>query len=321
MTTPVRREVEHEITVHADAADVYRMLADVENWPRLFPPSVFVDYLERNGNSERIRIWATANGEAKNWTSRRLLNPEALRIQFWQEVSTPPVAEMSGTWIVEATGSQRTRLRLRHEYRAVDDHPEGLAWIDEAVDTNSRAELPSLKATVEQATQTKELTLSFADTVRVNGSAKDVYDFINDAQLWSERLPHVAKVWLTESTPGLQVLRMDTLTNGGLTHTTESVRVCFPHHKIAYKQTMLPALMTLHTGCWRFDEDPADTAAILATSQHTVVINEANITRFLGDDAGVAQAREFLRAALSTNSTATLGYARDYAESRRGGTR
>jgi ribosome-associated toxin RatA of RatAB toxin-antitoxin module len=317
MSTPLLREVEHEITVRAPAADVYRMLAEVENWPRLFPPSVYVDYLERNGNSERIRIWATANGEAKNWTSRRVLEPEALTIRFWQEVSAPPVAEMYGTWLVEPAGGEQTRLRLLHRYRAIDDDPEQLAWIDRAVDTNSRKELPALKATVEQASQAAELTMSFSDTVRINGSGKDVYDFVNEANLWAHRVPHVAQVWLAETTPGVQTLRMDTLTKDGTTHTTESVRVCFPHHKIAYKQTTLPALMTLHTGYWLFEEDPRDANAVLATAQHTVVINEANIASVLGPNADVAQAREYVRGALSANSTATLGYAKQYAESRR----
>ena len=316
-TTPVLREVEHEITVQANAADVYRMLAEVENWPRLFPPSVYVDYVERNGNEERIRIWATANGEAKNWTSRRVLDPKAMSIRFWQEVSAPPVAEMNGTWIIEPVAAGETRLRLLHEYRAIDDRPEDLDWIEKAVDTNSRSELPSLKASVEHATQAAELTMSFSDTVRINGAAKDVYDFINDAHLWSERLPHVVTVKLTEDTPGLQVLRMDTQAKDGSTHTTESVRVCFPHYKIAYKQTTLPALMTLHTGYWLLEAAPDDADAILATSQHTVVINAANITSVLGADAGVAQAREFVRAALSANSTATLRHAKAYAESQR----
>ncbi|MGC5412953.1 SRPBCC family protein, partial [Streptomyces sp. DT225] len=77
MTT---REVEHEITVRAAASEVYRLLAEVENWPRLFPPSVHVEQLEADGDQERIRIWATANGEAKSWTSIRVLDPEGLRI-------------------------------------------------------------------------------------------------------------------------------------------------------------------------------------------------------------------------------------------------
>lgn len=312
MTT---REVEHEITVQAPATDVYRLLAEVENWPRLFPPSVYVDYLERDGNEERIRIWATANGEAKNWSSRRTLDPETLRIRFWQEVSTPPVAEMTGTWIIERLGEHSTRVRLLHSYRAIDDDPEGLAWIDAAVDRNSRAELPGLKNNLELSAGQAGLSLSFEDSVQVAGAAKDVYDFVNEAQLWTERLPHVAEVELTEDTPGLQTLRMDTRTKDGSTHTTESVRVCFPHHLIAYKQTTLPALLDLHTGRWTFTEGPDGVTT--ATSQHTVVLKAAAITSVLGPDADVPAARAFIRDALGNNSRATLQYAKEHAEARR----
>ncbi|GGV77853.1 actinorhodin polyketide synthase bifunctional cyclase/dehydratase [Streptomyces gelaticus] len=314
-TVQMTREVEHEITVAAPAEDVYRLLAEVENWPRLFPPSVYVDHVEKNGNEERIRIWATANGEAKNWTSRRRLDPENRRIEFAQEVSAPPVARMSGTWILEPRGERQCRVRLLHSYRAVDDDPDGLAWIDRAVDRNSRTELAALRENVELAANSAELTLSFEDSVEIAGSAKDAYDFINEAQLWVERLPHVSSVRLTEDTPGVQKLRMDTVAKDGSTHTTESVRVCFPHHGIAYKQTTLPALMSLHTGHWRFQE--RGDGITDATSQHTVVVNTANIARILGPDAGVPEARAFLREALGANSRATLGHAKTFAEARR----
>ncbi|MFC7266003.1 MULTISPECIES: aromatase/cyclase [Streptomyces] len=310
MTT---REVEHEITVSAPAEAVYRLIAEVRNWPRIFPPTIYVDQVEEDGNTERIRIWATANGEAKNWTSRRVLDPRKLRIEFRQEVSTPPVAAMGGTWIIEPVSATESRVRLLHDYRAVDDDPKGLEWIDEAVDRNSRSELAALKTNVELAHAAEDLTFSFEDTVPIAGSAKDVYDFINDAHLWSERLPHVATVRLEEDTPGLQSLEMDTRAKDGSTHTTKSYRVTFPHQKIAYKQVTLPALMTLHTGYWTF----ADTAdGVAASSQHTVTINTENIAKILGADATVEDAKTFVRDALSTNSRATLGHAKDYAEAR-----
>ncbi|WP_059008587.1 aromatase/cyclase [Streptomyces specialis] len=314
MTESGHREVEHEITVDAPAADVYRLIAEVVNWPRIFPPTVFVDHVERGGNTERIRIWATANGEAKNWTSRRVLDPEKLRIEFRQEVSTPPVAAMGGTWLIESISATQSRVRLLHDYRAIDDDPDSLAWIDQAVDRNSRSELAALKKNVELATGADELYLAFEDTVQINGSAKDVYDFLNEAQLWKERLAHVARVELTEDTPGLQILEMDTRTKDGSTHTTKSVRVCFPDSRIVYKQITLPALMTLHTGYWKLEEN-AD--GVAATSQHAVIINTENITRILGEDADLAQAKAFVKNALSTNSTATLGYAKAYAEGKR----
>ncbi|TDT28682.1 aromatase [Streptomyces sp. BK208] len=314
MSASEPREVEHEITVSAPAGDVYRLIADVTNWPRVFPPTIYVDHLERSGDEELIRIWATANGEAKNWTSRRVLDPGNLRITFRQQVSTPPVASMGGTWIVEPVDGSTARVRLLHDYTAVDDDPAGLAWIEEAVDRNSRTELAALKTNVELATASEELTFSFEDTVAVDGSAKDAYDFVNEAGRWAERLPHVATVRLTEDTPGLQTLEMDTRAKDGSTHTTRSYRVCLEGRKIAYKQTTLPALMSLHTGYWTFRD--TDTGA-LASSQHTVVLRPENIERILGPGAGVAEAREYVRTALSTNSRATLGHARDYAEARR----
>ncbi|WP_405582895.1 aromatase/cyclase [Streptomyces sp. NBC_01092] len=311
MTT---RQVEHEITVDAPAPAVYRLIAEVENWPRIFPPTIYVDHLERGEGEERIRIWATAGGEAKNWTSRRTLDADGLRITFRQEVSAPPVAAMGGAWIIEPLSAAASRIRLLHDYRAIDDDPEGLKWIDEAVDRNSRSELAALKTNVELAHAAEEITFSFEDTVQVEGSAKDLYDFVNEAGLWVERLPHVASVRFSEDTPGLQTLEMDTRAKDGSTHTTKSYRVTFPHHRIAYKQVTLPALMTLHTGYWTFAENDSGVAA---SSQHTVVLNTANIAKILGAGATVADARAYVQNALSTNSRATLGYAKDYAENRR----
>jgi aromatase len=310
-TTPC--EVEHQITVHAPARTAYDLIADVEAWPRLFPPSVHVQRLDTTGPEERIRIWATANGEIKTWNSRRVLDPEKMRVGFRQEVSSPPVASMGGTWIVEPISPHESRVRLLHDFRAVDDDPRALAWIGQAVDRNSKSELAALKANAELAAGPDDPVMTFEDTVAIKGSAADVYDFLNEAQLWSERLPHVARCSLVEDAPGVQLLEMDTQTKDGSTHTTKSVRVCFPHRLIAYKQIGLPALMTAHLGQWRIQE-VADEVRV--TSEHTVVINEENIPAVLGDGADVARASDFVRTALSTNSLATLGHAKAYAESR-----
>jgi aromatase len=308
------REVQHEVTVHAPGDVVYELLAEVANWPMLFPPTVYVDHLERSGNEERIRIWATAGGTVKNWTSARTLDPAALRIDFRQEIPTPPVAAMGGAWVVEPLGEGVSRVRLLHDFRALDDDPAGLEWIDEAVDRNSRAELAALRANLELAGTADELAFSFVDTVLVDGAAKDVYDFVDQADRWPERLPHVASVRLDEEEPGVQTLDMDTLAGDGTVHTTRSYRVCFPSHRIAYKQVVLPALLTTHTGRWTFERRDGGVAA---SSQHTVVLNAENIPRILGVDATVQDARDYVQNALSTNSRATLAYAKDFAESRR----
>jgi aromatase len=312
MSTSTTRQVEHEIIIGAPARNVYRLIVDVENWPQIFGPTVHVEYVERTARSERIHIWATANGTAKTWTSRREFDPDQLRIDFRQEVSQPPVGGMGGAWVVEPISEAKSRVRLLHDYHAASGDPADLAWIDKVVERNSQAELSALAANAELDPESSDLLLSFDDTVDINGLAKDVYDFLNEAQLWQERLPHVSRVLLEEETPGLQLLEMDTRTKDGSTHTTKSVRVCQPHTKIVYKQIQVPALMTLHTGHWLIDERPA--GGVSVTSRHTVRINDANIAAVLGEGADLADARTFVRNALSTNSLATLHQAKTYAE-------
>lgn len=308
---------EHSIAVEAPAGDVYRLLSDVAQWPTLFPPTIHAEQVERIGErAERIRIWATANGEIRTWTSRRVLDPAAHRIDFRVEVVKDPVASMGGAWIVEPSGDG-TIVRLLHDFRAVDDDPEKLAWVQKAVDSNSVVELAALKETLETTVGVhREQTFSFADSVTIDGAAEDAYEFIDRADLWTQRLPHVARAVLTENEPGEQILEMDTRAPDGSTHTTKSARICFPHQRIVYKQTTLPALMSLHAGEWRFEPDPERPGSVLVTSHHTVRIAQERIAEVLGADADLAKARTLVREALGGNSRITLQHAKQFAESR-----
>ncbi|MEU4745179.1 aromatase/cyclase [Actinosynnema sp. NPDC023658] len=305
------RHARHEIAVSAPADDVYVLIAAVEAWPRVFPPTVHVEVLERDGDAERLRFWATANGEVKTWTSRRELDPAHRRVSFRQEVSQHPVASMGGRWQVEEVGGGKSLVVLDHHYAAVDDAPDGVDWIERALDRNSHAELAALRAAAERGSGVDELLFSFEDSVQVAGAPDDVYAFVRDAGRWSERLPHVARVVLTEDVPDLQTLEMDTRTKDGQVHTTRSVRVCFPSRRIVYKQLVLPALLAVHNGEWTFTPN---SAGVLATSRHTVVLDPAAIPEVLGEGATAAQARDFVRGALSANSTATLELAKAFAE-------
>ena len=303
------RTVEHSIDVAAPAQQVYELITNIEDWPVVFGPTVHAEYVEKSFDNELIQLWATANGTAKTWTSRRRTDFVALRVSFRQERSSPPVGGMGGTWIVQPRGADACHVRLLHDFFAATDAPEDLQWIEQAVDRNSTAELAALKSTAESGPG--EL-MTFSDTVEIDGRAADVYDFLNEAQLWQERLPHVVRVQLEEDTPGLQVLEMDTRTKDGSVHTTRSVRVCHPRDWIVYKQVVVPALMTLHTGRWSIEE--REQGRVSVTSRHTVRINTGNIAAVLGEGADVAAARAFVRNALSANSLTTLRLAKTYAE-------
>ncbi|WP_407842032.1 aromatase/cyclase (plasmid) [Streptomyces sp. DSM 116496] len=313
MEQPGMRRVAHEIDIAVPADTVHRLIAEVENWPRIFPATVHVDHDAAPEGEERLRIWEAGEGEPYSRPLRRIVEPAARRINFELLATEDHVAWLGGAWIVEPLGEDGSRVRLLHEFQAEGDDAGAWERIEASVDRDARAELAALKENTERdhAAAAQELTFSFEDSVHIDGSAKDVYDFINDAHLWSERLPHVATVRLTEDTPGLQTLEMDTRAKDGSVHTTKSYRVTFPHQAIAYKQVTLPALMTLHTGHWTFQDTDH---GVTATSQHTVTLNTDNIARILGPDATTADARDYVHTALSTNSLATLTHAKAHAE-------
>lgn len=303
----------HEVNVAAPAGVVYGLISDAVQWPLFFPPNVHVERLEFDGERERLRMWATANGQVKSWTSRRILNADRRVVEFRQELPAQPVSDMGGTWIVESLGADRSRLTLLHDFTVADDNADDVAWVERATDTNSRSELANLRKLAESWGKLDDLVLSFEDSVTVNGPAELVYDFLYRAGDWPELVPHVSRLHLTEDQPGVQVMAMDTVTADGATHTTESVRVCFPHAgRIVYKQTSTPPLLTAHTGEWSLISDET---GVTVTSQHSVVLCEENIERILGTGADLARARGYVREALGRNSTATLNLAKLHAES------
>ncbi|MFE7767746.1 aromatase/cyclase [Streptomyces sp. NPDC057438] len=300
----------HAIDVAAEPKAVYELIAAAEDWPHVFPPTVHVEKLDGNGRSERLRIWAFANGEVRSWTSRRELDPRALRVTFRQEVSSAPVASMGGEWIIEATPGGSSVVLL-HDFTVVDDDPADRAWVERAVDTNSGSELAALKATAESLAVDPRALLSFADHVDVSGPRQEVYDFLWRADLWEERLPHVRRLVLTEPGDDLQTVEMDTRAADGSVHTTKSVRVGFAPDRLVYKQIQVPPLMTAHTGRWTVE--PTE-HGVRATSHHTVVLRPERVRELLGPEATLETARDLVRQALGRNSTATLTLAKEAAE-------
>ncbi|MFE2413350.1 aromatase/cyclase [Kitasatospora sp. NPDC059408] len=300
----------HTINVAAEPSAVYGLIARAEDWPHVFPPTVHVERLAVEGESERLRLWAFANGEVRSWTSRRDLDRRTLRVRFRQEVSSAPVASMGGEWIIESApgGSSVTLL---HDFSVVDDDPSAREWVARAVDTNSDSELAALKAAAESLAAEPGALLSFADHVDVAGAREEVYDFLWRADLWSERLPHVSRLVLTEPGEGLQAVEMDTRTADGSVHTTKSVRVGFGPQRLVYKQTQVPPLMSAHTGRWTVE--PSE-HGVRATSHHTVVLRPDRVRDLLGPDATLDTARRLVRDALGRNSTATLELAKASAE-------
>ncbi len=99
-TTGTTHVTEHTVTVAAPPGTVYALVADVTAWPQVFGPTVHAEVLEEARGEQLLHIWAFANGEVRNWTSRRTLDPATHTITFRQVVSAAPVASMGGTCLL-----------------------------------------------------------------------------------------------------------------------------------------------------------------------------------------------------------------------------
>ncbi|MFE2556129.1 aromatase/cyclase [Streptomyces sp. NPDC059352] len=323
-TAPTIHVTRHETVVAAPPEEVFALVADVTRWPQVFGPTVYAEVTQDDGAEQSLHIWAFANGEVRSWASRRTLDRTAHSIVFRQVVSSAPVAAMGGEWRIEAEPAGGCRVVLLHDYSVVDDEADAAEWVARAVETNSVKELAALRETAEQAAaaagggeggEGNELTFTFSDSERIKGSARDVYAFLDRADLWPERLPHVAATRFTEEDGGVQVLDMDTRSPDGSLHNTRSVRVSFPERGLlVYKQLKVPPVMAGHTGRWTVVQHGDE---VTATSWHTVTLDPAGVRQALGESAAFADARALVRHALGTNSSTTLRHAKAYAEAAR----
>ncbi|GAA3753914.1 aromatase/cyclase [Micromonospora maritima] len=308
------RRTAHTAVVPGSPDQVFELVAEVRRWPVVFGPTVHVEHFGREGDRERFRIWALVNDRVSTWTSSRVLDPVDLRIRFAQDRSQAPVASMRGEWLFRPASGGGTEVRLSHEFTVVDDDADALDWVTTAVDRNSPAELAALARVAGLGRPVGDLVVEFADTVTLSGSPADAFEFVDRADRWAERLPHVRRVRLTEDEPGSQTLEMETVTGDGSTHRTRSVRVCRATDLIAYKQLEVPKLLLGHSGTWTFaDRD----GATEATARHLVLVDpEAAAAQFGGADP-LAAARAYVRDALGANSRTTLARAGEFAAARR----
>jgi aromatase/bifunctional cyclase/aromatase len=274
---------------------------------------VHVERTEVDPTTERLNIWATGNGEVRAWSSIRVLDHAQRRISFRQEVSSPPVRFMGGTWTVSPRPDGPVRVVLTHDFEAVDDDPDGLAWIARATEENSTQELANIRKLAESWDRRADFVFSFEDSVLIDGKPAAVYEFLHDAGEWPVRLPHVARMEFEEKPGNLQLMTMHTRTGDGSVHVTESARICFPEDRIVYKQLVTPELIAAHTGEW-FIRPLAE--GVRVTSRHTVALNPAAMS--LDPEKGTTEAtyREMVTQAIGGNSRITLGEAKKFAESR-----
>ncbi|HET6635348.1 MAG TPA: aromatase/cyclase [Streptomyces sp.] len=313
MSKPESLVVERSVPVQAPADAVFAAVVDVENWPQFLRNVVHVERDVHDETSDEVRIWALRGADAvRSWTSRRILDRTELRVSFRNDPPTGPTTASGGEWRVEETDDSSAVLTVRHTLTPRPDAPAGaVEEMAAGVGKHSEAQLEELRQAVEHRDELAALTIAFDDPLFISGTAEDSYELLYRADQWPERFPHVTRIDMTEN-DGIQFFDMDTVTPDGRAHTTRSVRICLPHHKIVYKQISLAPLLTAHRGHWLFEETPE---GVIATARHSATIKPAALD-MLFPGATVRDARRYLRKVFSANSVANLRFAKEYAEER-----
>ncbi|MGI5377664.1 aromatase/cyclase [Streptomyces sp. CA-251387] len=304
MPAPAVHRTSHRIEVAAPAGVVYGFLADAERWPLFHAPTVHVEQLDLVGSEQRLRMWALTSDGVTSWVTRRTLDPGARRIEFRREGGSGAADGMLGSWSVEQLPGGSSVLTLVREFSTVDDRLPA----DRIGDAGIRRHMADLKRRTESWTVLDELVLTFEDALRVDGPAELVYGFLYRAGAWSGSVPGLRDVHLDEDVPGIQMVR----TTAEDAEQSRAVRLCFPGAGlIVYKLTEPPALIAGQAGEWSVEPDPA---GVTVRVRHQVVLEERDVTRVLGEDADLSDARRYVRETISRDSAMLLELARRHAE-------
>lgn len=290
----------HEAEVPAAARTVYEFLADVSNWADVFPPTLHARQEALNGNTETIRIWATAHGAVSNWTSTRTFNSKHREIQFAQTQVAPPASEMTGIWRVTSLAEDTCRVSLIHHFDAPTS--DDIEFIRKAVDANSIRELEAITANYDP-TPGRRIFHRTEDTYTIDSTPDDSFAFLLDAESWPQRIPHVADAELTRFDNGGEYLKLTTRAQDNSTHQTGSYRIQLPGRRLVYKQDQTPGALISHRGEWQIDQIDGRTQV---TSIHRFGVSEASVENALGPTVTLDEAVGLASKSLVHNSATTI---------------
>ncbi|GCE49780.1 aromatase [Thermosporothrix hazakensis] len=154
---------EHCVTIDAPVEVVYNVLADVEGYAKLFPPTQEVIMLEEGADYQIAKLVVDVSGQIQSWTTRRDLDASNRIIRYQQIQTAPLMEQMGGEWRCFPLREKQTQLVLTHDFapRAAVDGlvlgkytPEQAeAMVRGAVEHNSVADLAAVKQEAERRFQ------------------------------------------------------------------------------------------------------------------------------------------------------------------------
>lgn len=149
---------EHTVTVEANADVVYAVLADIEGYARLFPPTESATLLEEAETHQIARLVVDVSGQRQSWVTRRDLDREHRAIAYRQLENAAMVEYMGGEWRALPLDDRRTQLVITHDFvarptEAVPSQEKATELLRAAVENNSHADLDAVRKEAEKRAQ------------------------------------------------------------------------------------------------------------------------------------------------------------------------
>lgn len=151
-----QHHTEHTITVQTSVPQVFEVLADVEGYANLFPPTRSVTIMEETPDYQVAHLVVEVSGKEMSWITRRDIDRERHFISYQQLRTAPLMANMGGEWRCFPLDDESTQIVITHDFaaRAPEDGSMTLqdadAAVQEAVERNSHADLAAVKAEAER---------------------------------------------------------------------------------------------------------------------------------------------------------------------------
>lgn len=305
----VDRSTSHSIICEVSASEVYAIIADVSNWPKIFDSCISAVVQERVGNTEQVRIEACQNGQIVSWDTQRSYFDDIFRINFFLPVPMPFLKEMNGQWRVIQLGEQRCVLNVTRYFSLIDDisgiregittHEQASELINRFIDENAASEMLAVKEFVEK----KETTLSsFTTHYSLPFAPEEIYSLLSDIHQWPDILPHCDDMNIIYEDVRYQEFVMEIKGAGGSEH-FRSIRQCDRDTlSISYFQPEPPTMLKSHSGRWLIRASTIGTELI---AEHSVHIDPERCGILFSDD-DIQRNKQRIKTLIMKNSQTTV---------------
>jgi aromatase len=144
---------DNSVLIDAEISLVWAMTNDVERWPDLFTEYAAVEVIERAGDTVRFRLTMHPDeaGRVWSWVSERTSYPDEYRVVARRvEPGAFRYMDIEWTYVPEGAG---TRMRWVQDFAMRPDAPLDDAAMTERINTNTRAQMETIRRKVESAAE------------------------------------------------------------------------------------------------------------------------------------------------------------------------